>query len=332
MNKWIKVPEKERIDIINKIAITTGLPNEAIEKDWWVTMTLSALFSCECAGHIVFKGGTSLSKAWNLIERFSEDIDISIDRAFFGFDGELTKKQIKNLRRASCSYIKDKLKNELNNKLQETGISNYFLLIEETEDSSKDPQTIEVHYQSLFASGSYISDKVMIEIGARSLMEPSENVRLRSIIADNYPQSDFADAYFSVPVVIPQRTFLEKAFLLHEEFQKPEENIRVDRMSRHLYDLERLMDTDFAQKALKDVSLYKSIIDHRSKLTAISGVDYATHAPDRINFVPPASVMEKWRDDYIAMQASMIYGESLPFVKLIERIKELNEQFRRIGK
>ena len=332
MNKWIKVPEKERIDIINKIAITTGLPNEAIEKDWWVTMTLSALFSCECAGHIVFKGGTSLSKAWNLIERFSEDIDISIDRAFFGFDGELTKKQIKNLRRASCSYIKDKLKNELNNKLQETGISNYFLLIEETEDSSKDPQTIEVHYQSLFASESYISDKVMIEIGARSLMEPSENVRLRSIIADNYPQSDFADAYFSVPVVIPQRTFLEKAFLLHEEFQKPEENIRVDRMSRHLYDLERLMDTDFAQKALKDISLYKSIIDHRSKLTAISGVDYATHAPDRINFVPPASVMEKWRDDYIAMQASMIYGESLPFVKLIERIKELNERFRRIGK
>jgi len=95
MNKWIEIPEKERIDIINKIAITTGLPNEAIEKDWWVTMMLSALFSCECAGNIVFKGGTSLSKAWNLIERFSEDIDISIDRAFFGFEGELTKKQIK---------------------------------------------------------------------------------------------------------------------------------------------------------------------------------------------------------------------------------------------
>jgi len=301
MSKWTKIPEIERIDRLNKIAITTGLPGEATEKDWWVTMTLRALFSCKCAGHIVFKGGTSLSKAWNLIERFSEDIDIAIDRDFFGFDGELKRKQINNLRRASCSYIKDKLKDELNNKLQEVGINDYSLYIEETQDSTKDPQIIEIHYHSLFASGSYISDKVLIEIGARSLMEPSEDVMLRSIIADNYPETDFADAYFPVPTVIPQRTFLEKAFLLHEEFQKSEENIRVERMSRHLYDLERLMDTDFAQKALEDIPLYQSIVEHRSKLTAISGVDYATHSPDRINFVPPASVMDKWRNDYSSM-------------------------------
>jgi hypothetical protein len=293
-------------------------------------MTLRALFSCECADHIVFKGGTSLSKAWNLIKRFSEDIDIAIDRAFFGFEGELKKKQINNLRRASCSYIKDKLKDELNNKLQEDGISDYSLFIEETKESTKDPQIIEVHYHSLFAAGSYISDKVMIEIGARSLMEPSEDVRLRSIIADNYPDADFADNFFPIPTVIPQRTFLEKAFLLHEEFQKPEENIRIQRMSRHLYDLERLMDTGFARKALDDISLYEAIIDHRSKLTAISGVDYSTHSPDHINFVPPESVIEKWRNDYIAMQASMIYGESLSFGKMIERIKELNERFRKI--
>jgi predicted nucleotidyltransferase component of viral defense system len=102
MNNWIKIPEKERIKILNSVAITTGLPNTAIEKDWWVMMSLRALFSCECSGHIVFKGGTSLSKAWNLIERFSEDIDIAIDRAFFGFEGELKRKQINNLRRASC--------------------------------------------------------------------------------------------------------------------------------------------------------------------------------------------------------------------------------------
>ena len=70
----------------------------------------------------------------------------------------------------------------------------------------------------------------------------------------------------------------------------------------------------------------------RRKLTDISGVDYSTHSPDRINFVPPASVIEKWNDDYSAMQASMIYGDSLPFGKLIERISELNERFRKIGK
>ncbi len=137
MNNWIKIPEKERADILNSVAITTGLPNVAIEKDWWVTMVLRALFSCECAPHIVFKGGTSLSKAWNIIERFSEDIDIAIDRSFFGFEGKLRRKQITSLRRASCSYTKNNLKDELNNKLQEAGINGYSLSIPESEDSTQ---------------------------------------------------------------------------------------------------------------------------------------------------------------------------------------------------
>ena len=330
MNKWQNIDPQRRMNIIENISKMTRLSAASIEKDWWVTMTLRALFSCECANHIVFKGGTSLSKAWNLIERFSEDIDIAIDRAFFGFEGELKKKQINNLRRASCSYIKDKLKNELNSKLNELGITGYSLFIEETKESTKDPQIIEVHYHSLFASGSYISDKVIIEIGARSLMEPSEDIQMCSIIANSYPEADFADTAFSIPTVIPQRTFLEKAFLLHEEFQKPDENIRVERMSRHLYDLERLMDTGFARNALEDMSLYQSIVDHRSKLTAISGIDYSTHSPDTINFVPPDFVIERWHNDYSFMQANMIYGESLPFGKLIERIKELNWRFRMV--
>ncbi|MDR0574383.1 MAG: nucleotidyl transferase AbiEii/AbiGii toxin family protein [Tannerella sp.] len=325
----MKIPEEERVEILDKLQITTGLPNVSIEKDWWVTMTLRALFACECADYIVFKGGTSLSKAWNLIERFSEDIDIAIDRKFFGFEGELKKKQINNLRRASCSYIKEKLKDELNQKLQDKGIDGYSLFIEETQDTTKDPLIIEVQFDSLYAS-SYIRDKVLIEIGARSLIEPSENIRMRSILAENYPDSDFADAYFDVPTVIPQRTFLEKAFLLHEEFQKPVEKIRIDRMSRHIYDLEKMMDTRFAVDAMNNVNLYLSIIEHRRMLTAMKEVDYSTHIPEKINFVPPDSIIELWRKDYDVMRGNMIYGKSLPFNKLIERIKELNERFGKI--
>lgn len=330
MNNWIKIPEKERAELLSSVALTTGLPNVAVEKDWWVTMVLHALFSCECAAHIVFKGGTSLSKAWNLIERFSEDIDIAIDRAFFGFEGELKRKQITNLRRASCSYTKYKLKDELDNKLHEAGITEYSLFIQETKDSTQDPQVIEVQYQSLFSSDKYILDKVMIEIGARSLIEPSKDVLLRSILADNYPQADFADDYFAVPTVIPQRTFLEKAFLLHEEFQKPLENIRVDRMSRHFYDLEKLMDTDFARDALSNPDLYYAIVEHRRTLTGMKEVDYSTHVPGKISFVPPVAIIDLWRKDYEAMQSNMIYGDSLSFNKLIDRINELNERFRQI--
>ena len=330
MNNWLNIDKDRRIFIIDSIAEKTQLSPDAIEKDWWVTMTLRALFQCECAGHIVFKGGTSLSKSWNLIERFSEDIDIAIDRKFFGFDGELSKKQINNLRRMSCSYISGKLKNELDNKLKDAGISGYSVSVTETEDTTKDPQIIEIHYDSLFNAGSYIQEKVLIEIGARSLIEPSKDVQLRSILANTFPDAIFADDYFSIPTVVPQRTFLEKAFLLHEEFQKPAEKIRVNRMSRHIYDLEKMMDTDFAIDALNNKELYNTIVAHRSTLTKMKEVDYATHTPAMINFVPPLNVIDLWKADYESMQKNMIYGNSLPFDKLMDRIRELNERFRSI--
>ena len=332
MNKWQNIDRQRRINIIENISKETRLSFASIEKDWWVTMALRALFRCDCAEVMVFKGGTSLSKAWNLIERMSEDVDIAIDRRFFGFDGELNRSAITKLRKASCLYIGTSLKDQLTYHLEDMGIAGFMMNIPETKDTSADPQIIELKYETLFSEeeGTYIKDKVLIEIGSRSLIEPSQNVEIRSIIANSYPQSSFADLLTPIPTVIPQRTFLEKAFLLHEEFQKPAESIRVERMSRHLYDLERLMDTDFARNALDDISLYQSIVDHRSKLTAISGVDYSTHSPDTINFVPPDFVIERWRNDYSFMQANMIYGESLPFGKLIERIKKLNERFRKI--
>jgi predicted nucleotidyltransferase component of viral defense system len=329
MNEFLKLSDKDRINVLTQASIKKKLSLLAIEKDWWITMTLRALFACECSDHIVFKGGTSLSKAWNLIERFSEDIDIAIDRKFFGFEEKLKKKQITNLRRASCSYIKNTLQNELNQKLQNNGIIGYSLFVPESEDTTKDPQIIEIHFKSLFTPD-YIRDKVVIEIGARSLVEPSENIRLRSIIADYYPQSNYADDYFAVPTVVPQRTFLEKAFLLHEEFQKPPEKIRVNRMTRHIYDLEKLMDTNFAESALNNSNLYNVIVEHRRILTAMKEVDYSTHVPEKINFVPPDFILDSWREDYEIMQSGMIYGKSLSFEKLIERIKLLNERFRNI--
>jgi predicted nucleotidyltransferase component of viral defense system len=328
MNKWLNIDRERRILIIEDISAKTNLSPDAIEKDWWVTQTLRILFQCECAPHIVFKGGTSLSKCWKLIERFSEDIDIAIDRSFFCFDGELNRKQINNLRRASCAYISETLKNELDINFRKAGISGYTVLVEETKDTTKDPQIIEIKYDSLFTSN-YLKDKILIEIGARSLMEPSENVPVRSIIAENYPDASFADEYVIIPTVIPQRTFLEKAFLLHEEFQKPQERIRVDRMSRHIYDLERMMDTDFAESALKNTKLYSAIVEHRRTLTAMKEVDYSTHVPDKINFVPPDFLLSEWQKDYWKMQ-EMIYGKTLPFDKLIDRIKELNSRFKEI--
>ena len=92
---WLKISEERRIEILNQASNISGLPTIAIEKDWWVTVALKASFELKYSPSIVFKGGTSLSKSWNLIERFSEDIDLAIDRKFFGFDGDISKSQIK---------------------------------------------------------------------------------------------------------------------------------------------------------------------------------------------------------------------------------------------
>ena len=325
MNKWIEIPEKERIDILNGIAISTGLTKEAIEKDWWVSMVLKALFQASCADFVVFKGGTSLSKCWNLIERFSEDIDVAISREFFGITRILSKSQRDKLRKTSSKYIREKLMGELEEILKQAGISGYTIELEPTDSSDKDPQVLYVKYSSLFPENKYLSNWVKVEISCRSLREPFDPIMIRSIIADNYPNEKFADDYFVVNTVSPKRTFLEKAFLLHEALQKG--RVHSLRMTRHLYDLHKLMDTEFAQDALSDENLYRTIVEHRSIMVREKGVDYSTHRPSQINFVPENEVVDLWKDDFKNFQESFIYGQSIPFGVLLERMKELRNRF-----
>ena len=150
------------------------------------------------------------------------------------------------------------------------------------------------------------------------------------MISQAFPDALFSDKSFAIKAVSPKRTFIEKACLLHEEFANEPSDIRVDRMSRHIYDLEKLMDSKVADEALKDISLYKSVIEHRKKFMGLKGFDYMTLLPQTISFTPPKEVLASWRDDYVKMQSSMIYGDSLPFDQLIKRIAELNERFRKI--
>jgi hypothetical protein len=121
--------------------------------------------------------------------------------------------------------------------------------------------------------------------------EPLEEVEINSIVSQAIPNTKFSDKSFSIKAVSPKRTFLEKAFLLHEEFAKETKEIRIDRMSRHIYDLEKLMDTQIAREALDDTELYKTIVEHRRKFIGIKGFDYNTLMPQTISFVPPTEVI-----------------------------------------
>ncbi|HPN71220.1 MAG TPA: nucleotidyl transferase AbiEii/AbiGii toxin family protein, partial [Saprospiraceae bacterium] len=297
-----------------------------------VVRTLELVFASSIAPHTVFKGGTSLSKAWNLIDRFSEDIDLALDRRFLGIekpDSEMTGSQVSKLRKNSAKFITVKYFPELVELFDAAGL-NVNIKLGEIKTDDQDPLIIEIYYPSVTESISYIQPRVLIEVGSRSLIEPFDNRSFTSMVGEKYKGRAFADSNIIIPSVNPQRTFLEKLFLLHEEFQLPTDKIKVERKSRHLYDLEKLMDTEYGVAALGNTTLYQTIVEHRAKLTPLRGINYANHTPDKINPIPPVAIMEAWEKDYQAMQESMLYNPSLPFEKLIERIKELKARINKL--
>lgn len=330
-SNWLTLSKERRVEILNQATELTGLPSVAIEKDWWVILALNASFSLPYSKNIVFKGGTSLSKGWNLIERFSEDIDLAIDRKFFGFDGDISKTQIKNLRKQSCEFISTTFLDDLTKILTEwKAIDECKLIAQPVKDSDKDPQVIEIHYNSVIDTSEYLPQRVLIEVSSRSLMEPIEERKINSILSESFPQQSFVTTPFTIPTVLPQRTFLEKVFLLHEEFSQEAEKIRIDRLSRHLYDLEKLMDTEHGIEALKNKHLYNNIVAHREKFNPLRGLDYSNHIPNKISIIPPDPVMKDYEKDYEAMTSFMIYGDPLKFDHLMKRILELQTRINGI--
>jgi predicted nucleotidyltransferase component of viral defense system len=331
LREWFSLTGQNRRNIIEETARRMDLPvAAAVEKDWWVVRTLEMIFQTDIAQQTVFKGGTSLSKAWKLIDRFSEDIDLALDKKFLGFNKEMTASQVTKLRKQSFKYLSEVFLPQLDKKFQEYGFDNLELQTIDVRSTDDDPVKIELKYPSVTEPSVYLPSRVLIEIGSRSLIEPFAVRQFKSFISEQFSEQSFADENINVPTVIPERTFLEKIFLLHEEFQQPLEKVRTERKSRHLYDLEKLMDTEFAARALANKDLYRHIVEHRSTMTPIRGIDYANHTPDKINPLPPSALLSDWEKDYAQMQQSMIYRESLPFDKLIDRISELKSRINKI--
>jgi hypothetical protein len=320
MSKFYKIPAEAKIEILRGAGEKMDLPAYAVEKDWWVVQTLAILFETEVGQHMVFKGGTSLSKAWGIIDRFSEDIDLAVDRKFYGFEGDMQKKQRTNLRKKANTYITDSLYPELDSRFKERGLD-VKLELEEITTSDQDPLIIYVNYPNLIESPGYLKPRVQVELGCRSLIEPFSVRAISSILDENYPEASFAEPPIHIPTVDPERTLLEKIFLLHEEFQRSDEKIRVDRMSRHLYDIYKLVASPFGEKALANQELYSEIVRHRYTFTKLGGVDYKLHNPATVNPIPPSDLIDAWALDYRTMQEQMIYADSPEFGEMLDSIQ-----------
>jgi hypothetical protein len=270
-----------------------------------------------------------LSKAWKLINRFSEDIDLAIDKDFF-FKSEKgwPRKEITKLRKEAGIYSTGSFFEELKVELQKRGYNELGYKVIETSDSDHDPRVLEIYYPNVIKSDTaYILPRVQIEVSCRSLREPFSVQTFGSLVDEFYTEKDFAKPLFEVPTINAERTFLEKLFLLHEEFHRPPTKMRVDRLSRHLYDVYHLTKAKVGEKAINNKELYETIVAHRYKFSRVGALAYNLHHPKTLNPIPPQSVLADWEADYSKMKEDMIYEENKPsFEEIIKKLTELKEK------
>lgn len=327
---FYKADKEEKLLVFQEIAKTKNIPVFAVEKDWWVTQTLSTIFELEISEHILFKGGTSLSKAWGIINRFSEDIDLALDKSFLGFEkGLISKSQIRKLREKSFNYITTDFYELLKQSFKEKGFTDLQFDFENLGDGDQDPVSILIYYPTVVQYSSYIQPRVKIELGSRSLKEPFSFRKIQSFVGEIFYDKPFADKEISIPCVNPERTYLEKLFLLHEEFQRPQEKIRVERLSRHLYDIVKIYQTEHSVKAL-DKDLITSIIKHRERFNGMKGVNYESLFPPTLNPIPPSNLLKKWGNDYTKMQTNMISEESMDFDEIISIVQKAAQEYNKL--
>ncbi len=334
---WLKnLNDASRITSINEASRISGISAKAIEKDWWVTLSLKMVFNTPYAKHFAFKGGTSLSKGWQLINRFSEDIDISLSSEAVGipYIEKPSKTFVEQLRRAGCSFTSSVLMEALKAEFQNADVPENLYSIEaepvRADMPDTDPQTIYVNYVSLFDPNPYFADRVKVEFSVRSLKEPSIKRNTCSLLATHFPNENYKEENYEVLTIKPNRTLIEKMLLLHEEYNRDERaNMRTERMSRHYYDLFQLSGQNFTSATLKDNDFIEEIIKHRRYYSRLKRFDYSTLKRGSINIIPSADILIELEQDYEKMRTEMIYGNPPSFEEIIKRMKNLQDEINK---
>lgn len=313
------------------------LDRASVEKDFWVCWTLRELTTLPGIGeHLTFKGGTSLSKGWGLIERFSEDIDIVVDREMLGFGGDASPekapsrnqrtRRLDELREKCRGWIQGPLKDALASRITSSLGSNGWTL--EIDPDVEDGQCLLFQYPSAFADGKkpYVGRAVKIEMGGRSDDWPDEQREIRPYLAQHV--GALAEgAAFSVATLTAERTFWEKAMLLHEETFRPDDKPRGRRMSRHYYDLHCLITKGVADRAAVDKELFKRCAEHRQVFFRQNWVDYDTLKPGSLRVRPADAHVADWRKDYEQMQGPMFFGNAPAFDDILKSVIDFERRF-----
>ena len=323
--------KKDREALFRNTAEKLGLTEAIIEKDFWVCWSLMYIFNeSPWSKNLAFKGGTSLSKGYGLIERFSEDIDLILDWRLLGYTKEepwmsrsktQQRKFNDEINQKAIDFVSQMMLPKLTSDFSGLLSDNHNLFI-----SSDDPQTICFSYPQSFEDDSIIK-QIRLEIGPLAAWTPSSITNIKSYAADIYPAL-FGISSTPVLTVKPERTFWEKITILHREAFRLNGNF-PSRYSRHYYDIERLASSKVKTKAFSNLDILRKVVDFKSKFYPSNVARYNLAKPGTIKLIPPEDSMKLLERDYTGMQ-NMIFGSKPSFVTLMEKIKILEEEINNL--
>ena len=331
MRKIAKVSAKDREALFRNTAAKMGMSEAIIEKDFWVCYMLDYLFHrCAWKENLAFKGGTSLSKAYDLIERFSEDIDLILDWRVLGYgidepweERSNTKQDIFNKEAGSKAEIflrESFLPAIISDLTAELGADVKCFI------DADDGQTVKFSYPNSFSDQSILQE-IRLEIGALAAWTPVKEQSIMPYAAKVYGRV-FEQPETYILTVLPERTFWEKVTILHREAFRDEDRPFPSRYSRHYYDVYCMTKTPVKDCALADTELLKRVVDFKDKFYRCPWARYDLAKRGTMRLMPPEYNIEKLRDDYEHMQ-NMIFGEKPSFEEILDGIQKLETEMNR---
>ena len=332
MKRIAALPAAERKILFRNTAEKMGLPEAMIEKDFWVCWTLKYLFhGSPWKDHLAFKGGTSLSKCFDLIHRFSEDIDLILDWRLVGCGkdepwAERSKNQQDKFNKAVNARTETFLAEEFVLKLEDDFrelLTNRFQITIDL----KDPQTVCFAYPRLFSEGA-ILPVIRLEIGALAAWTPTQEATITPFAAEQYPQV-FHQPSTSLRTVSPERTFWEKVTILHKEAFRSNGKI-PPRYSRHYYDLWCMAQSPVKAAAFKDLELLRQVVAFKDRFYPAASARYDLAKPGTMRLLPPDDCLFALRADYEHMK-NMIFGEKPEFEVILAAIGALASEIHTLS-
>lgn len=313
-----------RQELFRETASKMTVHEAIIEKDFWVCLTLFMLFTSEqWKNKLIFKGGTSLSKVYSLIERFSEDIDLILDWRELGLSVDDPWKPDSNTQRdrfvketnpKTTDYLRDVFIPEFGKELNDR--------VGPLLKMSIEGDAVKLVYPKAFSNPS-ILPHIILEIGPLAGWTPHETQSVTSYGAQYFPKS-FSIVNADVRVVMAARTFWEKATILHQEYNRPEYKSIPKRYSRHYYDVFRMVQSPVFTTALEQMSLLEQVVDFKNRFYRCpwAGLNDAKHGS--FHLVPPEYRYTELKDDYKKM-SSMFFSEPPGFELMMGTLSNMEK-------